>query len=214
MYTRFILFGCVTSNCPSDLKSSCELPAQCPPPPLVPSTQEVAMVRERDVPDGRLTSSNGSVWPPSHYWHSVTADSLSTPWLPWLGFFHQCFVDVAHSAISGTLQMSPLAPFFLSRLFDTEDFSGTLQPVGRLTYCDSVAFPWSLCFLNVSYSPSALSQAIFSRYRCQLMSFMSTIPSMAVFFLTLYCQCCSNFLARWFMAERPQPLGTHLGQGK
>ena len=96
MYTRFILFGFVTSNGPSDPKSSCKSPAQCPPPPhsLVPSTQEVAMVRERDVPDGRLTSSNGSVWPPSHDWHSIPAESLhpSAPRARFFlgGFFSQC----------------------------------------------------------------------------------------------------------------------------
>lgn len=79
MYTRFILFGFVTSNGPSDPKSSCKSLAQCPPPPphsLVQFTQEVAMVRERDVPDGRLTSSNGSVWLPSHDWHSIPTESL------------------------------------------------------------------------------------------------------------------------------------------
>lgn len=102
------------------------------------------MVRERDVPDGRLTSSNGSVWPPSHDRIASTL-SLCTPPLPWLVFSQWFFLNVAYSAISGTLQTSPLAPFFLFRLFDTEDFSGTLRPVGRLTYFDSIALPRSLC---------------------------------------------------------------------
>ena len=88
MYTQFILFGFVTSNGPSDLKSSYKLPAQCPPPPhsLIPFTRGVAMVRERDVPDGRLTSSNGSVWPPSHDRHSIPAESLH-PSAPIARFF-------------------------------------------------------------------------------------------------------------------------------
>ena len=173
MYTRFILFGFVTSNGPSDPKSSCKSPAQCPPPPhsLVPSTQEVAMVRERDVPDGRLTSSNGSVWPPSHDWHIIPAESLhsSAPMARFfLGdFFSQCrtFSYLRYSS------NVPSRIIFFSRLFDTEDFSGTLRPVGRLTYCDSIAFPQSfpqsLCFLNVSYSPFALSRPqLFSSSPC------------------------------------------------
>ena len=131
MYTQFILFGFVTSNGPPDPKSSCKSPAQCPPPPhsLVPSTQEVAMVRERDVPDGRLTSSNGSVWPPSHDWHSIPAESLH-PRLPWLVFFAVVFfLNVAHSAISGTLQMSPLAPFFFPGFLTQKIFLAHFGPL-------------------------------------------------------------------------------------
>ena len=147
MYTRFILFGFVTSNGPSDPKSSCKSPVQCPPPPphsLVPSTQEVAMVWERHVPDGRLTSSNGSVWPPSHDWHSIPTESLH-PSAPMARFFLGGFFSMSHIQLSPVLFKRPLSHHFFFRLFDTEDFSGTLRPVGRLTYCDSVTFPRSLC---------------------------------------------------------------------
>ena len=148
MYTRFILFGFVTSNGPCDPKSSCKSLAQCPPPPpphsLVQFTQEVAMVRERDVPDGRLTSSNGSVWLPSHDWHSIPAESLH-PSARMARFFLGGFFSTSHIQISPVLFKCPLSHHFFFRLFDTEDFSSTLRPVGRLTYCDSVAFPRSLC---------------------------------------------------------------------
>ena len=133
MYTRFILFGFVTSNGPSDPKSSCKSLAQCPPPPphsLVQFTQEVAMVRERDVPDGRLTSSNGSVWLPSHDWHSIPTESLH----PSVFSQRRTFRYLRYSS------NVPSRTIFFFRLFDTEDFSSTLRPVGRLTYCDSVAF--------------------------------------------------------------------------
>ena len=121
MYTQFILFGFVTSNGLSALKSSCKSPAQCPPPPhsLVPSTREVAMVRERDVPDGRLTSSNGSIWPPSHDQHSVPAESLH-PSAPMARFFSVVFLSMSRIQPSPVLFKRPLSHHFFFPGFLTQ----------------------------------------------------------------------------------------------
>ena len=75
------------------------------------------MVRERDVPDGRQTSSNGSVWPPSHDWHSIAAESLH-PSAPMARFFlGGFFSSMSHIQLSPVLFKCPLSHHFFSQAF-------------------------------------------------------------------------------------------------
>ena len=62
-------------------------------------------------------------------------------------------LDVEHSVCSYSLQKSPHESYFLSRPFDTLNFSCTLRPV-FCSYCFNPCL--AFFFLNSSYSPLAL----------------------------------------------------------
>ena len=79
---------------------------------------------------------------------------------PWLVFYGGggggrglSILDVEHSVCSYSLQRSPYESYFLSRPFDTLNFSCTLRPV-FCSYCFNPCL--AFFFLNSSYSPLAL----------------------------------------------------------